>query len=444
MVRNMTEGSPMKLIIAFTIPLLIGNLFQQFYNIADIIIVGRFIGVHALAAVGATAPLFMGLLALTIGLSSGFTVITAQRFGAGDEAGVRHSAATAAMLSAVITLILMIASGLLMPKILQLMNISAELYDDAYHYVIIVSYGLAATMMYNLLSCICRALGDSRTPLYFLILSTLLNVGLAILFIVAFDWGVPGSAIALVVSQGIAAFLCLFYMRIKFPFLRLSREDWRFDSAFAKEHLKVGMPMALQFSIITLGIIVVQAVCNTFEAETIAAFISATRIEQVAMQPMISFGIAMAVYTAQNYGARKFDRIRKGVRQCSLLSFGLCVCAVALMYFFGIEIISGFTTDPDQFLLDQAALYLLFTVPFYFFLGQLFVYRNALQGMGIAIVPLLSSILELVIRSGSALLLADKWGYPGLCAASPVCWVAACLFTTGCYFYFSRRLFVEK
>ena len=202
--------------------------------------------------------------------------------------------------------------------------------------------------------------------------------------------------------------------------------------------------MALQFSIITLGIIVVQAVCNTFEAETIAAFISATRIEQVAMQPMISFGIAMAVYTAQNYGARKFDRIRKGVRQCSLLSFGLWVCAVALMYFFGIEIISGFTTDPDQFLLDQAALYLLFTVPFYFFLGQLFVYRNALQGMGIAIVPLLSSILELVIRSGSALLLADKWGYPGLCAASPVCWVAACLFTTGCYFYFSRRLFVEK
>lgn len=440
MVKNMTTGSPIKLIAAFTVPLLIGNIFQQFYNIADIIIVGRFIGVHALAAVGATAPLFMGLLALTIGLASGFTVITAQRFGADDEAGVRRSAAMAAMLSFGITLILMVLSGLLMPKILHLMNVSDELYDDAYHYVIIVSYGLIATMLYNLLSCICRALGDSRTPLYFLILATLLNIVLAVLFIVRFGWGVPGSAVALVIAQGISAVLCFFYMRYRFPFLRLHREDWHFDREFAWKHLKVGMPMAMQFSIITLGIIVVQAVCNTFGSETIAAFISATRIEQVAMQPMISFGIAMAVYTAQNYGARKFDRIRKGVRQCSYLSFGLCLEAVILMYFYGTVLISVFTTEEDPVLMAQAKLYLLFTVPFYFFLGQLFVYRNAMQGMGVAIVPLMSSILELVIRSGAALVLAAYRGYEGLCAASPICWIAACGFTTACYFYFSRRL----
>ena len=444
MVKNMTQGSPIKLIAAFTVPLLIGNIFQQFYNIADIIIVGRFIGIRALAAVGATAPLFMGLLALTIGLVSGFTVITAQRFGAGDFDGVRRSVAMSAILSGSITLALMLISGLLMPKILYLMNISDELYDDAYHYVIIVSYGLIATMMYNLLSCICRALGDSRTPLYFLILSTLMNIGLAVLFIVSFGWGVPGSAIALVIAQGVAAILCLFYMRHKFPFLRLRREDWRFDKDAAARHLKVGMPMAMQFSIITLGIIVVQAVCNTFGPETIAAFISATRIEQVAMQPMISFGIAMAVYTAQNYGARKFDRIKKGVRQCSYLSFGLCLGAVVLMYFFGTALVSGFTSEEAPFLLEQARLYLMFTVPFYFFLGQIFVYRNALQGMGISIVPLLSSLLELVIRSGAALVLASVWAYRGLCAASPLCWVVACVFTTACYYYFSRRLLAER
>ena len=440
MVRSMTSGSPIRLILAFTVPLLIGNVFQQFYNIADIIIVGRIMGVHALAAVGAAGPLFMLLIGLTIGLTSGFSVITGQRFGAGDRESVRHSVAMSVMLAIGMAVVLTAVMVVLMPQIMILMNISGELYDDAYHYISIISYGIIAMMMYNLLSAICRALGDSRTPLYFLMISSVLNVGLALLFIQQFGWGVPGSAIALVIAQGVSAILCLSYMLKRFPMLRLTRSDWGWDSAFAWKHLRLGLPMAAQFTIISLGILAVQSICNTFGSETIAGFVSASRIEQLAIQPMVSFGVAMAVYSAQNFGARNYDRIRAGVRQCSLVSFGFCVCAVVAMMLFGRELIAVFTSEPDAELLDQASLYLRTSVPFYLFLGQIFVYRNALQGMGISSVPLISSIIELFLRGFAAFVLAGIWGFFGICCASPICWVVACLFTAGSYFYVQHTM----
>lgn len=440
MIHSMTKGSPIKLILVFTIPLLIGNVFQQFYNIADIIIVGRIIGVHALASVGATAPVFMAMLGLTIGMASGFSVVVGQRFGAGDEEGVRRSVAMSTMLSVGLTLMLTIGAVICMPLIMAAMNISAELYNDSYHYVIIIAYGLIAMMMYNLLSCICRALGDSRTPLYFLMVSSILNVALALLFIMVFGWGVPGSAIALVIAQAISAVACFLYMRVHFPVLKLQRKDWVWDGAFALKHLKIGIPMASQFMIISLGILTIQSVTNTFGAETIAGFVSATRIEQLAMQPMISFGIAMAVYSAQNYGARKYDRIRKGAWQCSLVSLGFCTLAAAGMFFYGRELIVLFTSEYDEMLMQQASLYLKYSVPFYFFLGQIFIFRNVLQGMGISSVPLLSSLLELCMRGLAAFVLAGMWGYLGICYASPICWVTAFLFTTGCYFFVMHQM----
>lgn len=435
MVRKMTEGNPIKLILAFMVPLLIGNIFQQCYNIADMVIVGRIMGVRALAAVGASAPLFFIFLGLTIGLASGFTVVTGQRFGAGDAEGVRRSAAMSAMLSVGIMAVVTAAASLAMPLMMELMHITGELYDDAASYLQIVIYGIMAMMLYNLLSGLCRALGDSKTPLYFLILSSVLNILLALLFIMVFGWGVAGSAIALVIAQGVSAVLCFIYMAKRFPMLHTRREDWRFDAAFAWQHLRIGLPMCLQFGIIGLGVLFIQSVCNTFGAETIAGFVAATRLEQLAMQPMISFGVAMAVFSAQNYGARRYDRIKKGVRQCSIATFIFSCAAAAGMLGFGSELISIFTTEPDAMLLSQALLYLTLSVPCYFFLSQIFVYRNALQGMGISSVPLISGLLELGLRAVSAFVLAGMWGYTGICAASPICWIAACVFTAGCYFY---------
>lgn len=440
MVQNMTQGSPIRHILMFMVPLLIGNIFQQLYNIADIIIVGRTIGIEALAAVGATAPIFMLFFGLTIGITSGFSVITGQRFGANDEEGVRRSVAMSTILSLGFAILLTFLAYLGLPTLLYQMNVPSSLYSDSFHYISIVGYGIIAMVAYNLLACIIRSLGDSRTPLYFLILSSLLNIGLALFFIRTLHWGVPGSAFALVLAQGVSALLCLAYIYFRFPILHLRRSDWTWDTAFALTHLRIGIPMAVQFTIICLGIILIQAVCNTFGPSTIAGFISATRLEQLAIQPMISFGIAMAVYTAQNYGAHRYDRIRKGVKTCSLLSLAFSALAALLIHTYGKSMILLFMDNYYEPVLESALLYLWYSVPFYFFLGQIFIYRNVMQGMGISIVPLASSILELALRGGSAFLLASYLGYLGICYASPVCWVAACLFTSGSYFYVMHQM----
>ena len=438
--KNMTEGEPLKLIIPFMVPLLIGNVFQQLYNIADIIIVGRTIGVDALAAVGATAPLFMMLVVLTLGMSGGFSVVTGQRFGAGDLEGVRRSAAMTTMLCTIFVVIVMALAVIFIDPALAAMNIPDKLYADAKAYVMIIVYGLIFMMTYNMLSNILRSLGDSKTPLYFLIIATLLNIVLALVFIINFGWGVPGSALALVIAQGVSGLLCIIYIARKFPVLHLKLGDFKWDNRLAWEHIRMGMPMAVQFSVLGMGMIIIQAVCNRFGTETIAGFTAAMRIEQLALQPMISFGLAMAVYTAQNFGARKFARISRGVKKCSLLSIGFSVFAAVLMYFFGQEMIGVFLDNPSPKVMDEAKQYLHLSVPFYFFLSQIFIYRNSVQGMGIAMIPMLSGIVELVLRTAAALYLTVDYGYTGVCYASPIAWVGSSIFLFASYHYFLRLL----
>ena len=438
--KNMTEGEPLKLIIPFMVPLLIGNVFQQLYNIADIIIVGRTIGVDALAAVGATAPLFMMLVVLTLGMSGGFSVVTGQRFGAGDLEGVRRSAAMTTMLCTIFVVIVMALAVIFIDPALAAMNIPDKLYADAKAYVMIIVYGLIFMMAYNMLSNILRSLGDSKTPLYFLIIATLLNIVLALVFIINFGWGVPGSALALVIAQGVSGLLCIIYIARKFPVLHLKLGDFKWDNRLAWEHIRMGMPMAVQFSVLGMGMIIIQAVCNRFGTETIAGFTAAMRIEQLALQPMISFGLAMAVYTAQNFGARKFARISRGVKKCSLLSIGFSVFAAVLMYFFGQEMIGVFLDNPSPKVMDEAKQYLHLSVPFYFFLSQIFIYRNSVQGMGIAMIPMISGIVELVLRTAAALYLTVDYGYTGVCYASPIAWVGSSIFLFASYHYFLRLL----
>lgn len=440
MLHNMTEGEPLKLILLFMIPLLIGNVFQQLYNIADVVIVGRTIGVEALAAVGAVTPLFMMTMVLTIGLSNGCTVVTGQRYGAGDMEGMRRSIGTCTVLSVLFTLFIMGVFHLIIDPALVLMNIPAELLSDAKAYVMIIVDGLFAMMAYNLLSGIMRSLGDSKTPLYFLIVSSIVNIALALCFILYLGWGVPGSAIALVIAQAISAILCMVYIYMRFPQLHIGRKDFKLDGPEIWAHLRMGLPMAVQFSVLGLGIIVLQAVCNKFGGQQIAGFTAATRVEQMALQPMISSGIAMAVFTAQNYGARRFDRIREAVRKCSMLSLGFSLFAAACMFLFSEHIIGIFLENPAQEVMDAAHMYILYTVPVYFFLSQIFIYRNACQGMGIGLVPMLAGLIELIMRSGAAILLSENFGYLGACLASPVSWTCCAIFVFCAYHYFIRIL----
>ena len=275
MIKDLTHGEPVKLMLVFSIPLLIGNIFQQFYNIADIIIVGRTLGMNALAAVGAVSPLFFLIMFIIVGLTSGFAVITGQCFGAKDYDGVRRSVTISTVLSYIFTIIFSAVCCLYLGQILKWMNIPELIYQDAYLYTLIVTTGLVVTNFYNLLASIIRALGDSLTPLYCLIIASVLNIILVLWFILRLKMGVPGAAVALILSQGFSGILCLWYVKKKFPILHLKKDDWIFnkqDIDFAKEHLRVGIPMAVQFAILGAGILILQAVCNSFGPDVIASF----------------------------------------------------------------------------------------------------------------------------------------------------------------------------
>lgn len=435
----MTKGAPLKLLLLFSVPLLIGNIFQQLYNIADIVIVGRTLGMNALAAVGATSPVFFFLMFVVVGLTNGFAVITGQRFGAKDPVGVRRSVTVSTVLSSVFTIVFSVLLGLFMNVILGWMNVPREIYKDAFWYIQIVVAGLISANAYNLLASIVRALGDSKTPLYFLIFASLLNIVLALLFILKFGWGVPGSAVAVVISQAVSACLCVVYVKKRFPILHLKLDDWKFaikkeSIPFAMEHLKVGIPMALQYSILGIGILIIQSVCNTFGPDVIAAFTAALRIEQIATLPMVSFGVALAAYTAQNFGANNYSRIRAGVKRSSLINISLSIIMAILIHFWGSDVVGIFLGQAETEIIKIAREYLWISTIFYFFLGQIFIFRNALQGMGEAVLPLAASIAELVIRSFAAVYLAVKFSYFGIFYAGPIAWVTASTILAAGYF----------
>lgn len=439
MIKDLTEGNPLKLIVLFCIPLLIGNIFQQLYNIADLVIVGRTLGVEAFAAVGATAPLFFLIMFVIVGLTNGFAVVTGQRYGAKDYEGVRKSTAVSLILSGIITLICTILFSLFMHPILKWMNIPQNIYQDAYYYIEIIVIGLITTTLYNLLSSIIRALGDSKTPLYFLIVASILNIILALIAIKIFNLGVGGSAIAVILSQGFSVILCIYFIKLKFPILHLKKSDWNIIKTKefikdAKEHLRIGIPMGIQFSIIGIGIIIIQSVCNTFGSNVIAAITAALRIEQIATLPMTSFGVALAAYVAQNYGAKKFKRIRQGVLNTSIINIILSIIMAFLMRYSGCDIIEAFIGSATKEIIDIAHQYLLISTVFYFFLGQIFIFRNALQGMGETMYPLFSCIAELVMRSFAAVYLAIHFGYIGIFYSGPIAWVSAALILSLGYF----------
>ena len=439
MIKDLTEGNPLKLIVLFCIPLLIGNIFQQLYNIADLVIVGRTLGVEAFAAVGATAPLFFLIMFVIVGLTNGFAVVTGQRYGAKDYEGVRKSTAVSLILSGIITLICTILFSLFMHPILKWMNIPQNIYQDAYCYIEIIVIGLITTTLYNLLSSIIRALGDSKTPLYFLIVASILNIILALIAIKIFSLGVGGSAIAVILSQGFSVILCIYFIKLKFPILHLKKSDWNIIKTKefikdAKEHLRIGIPMGIQFSIIGIGIIIIQSVCNTFGSNVIAAITAALRIEQIATLPMTSFGVALAAYVAQNYGAKKFKRIRQGVLNTSIINIILSIIMAFLMRYSGCDIIEAFIGSATKEIIDIAHQYLLISTVFYFFLGQIFIFRNALQGMGETMYPLFSCIAELVLRSFAAVYLAIHFGYIGIFYSGPIAWISAALILSLGYF----------
>ncbi len=444
MIKNLTQGSPLKLIFMFCLPILIGNLFQQLYNISDILIVGRLIGVHALAAVGATAPIFFVFLLISFGFAGGLTVVTAQRFGANDLKGMRASMTHAFMASSVLSVLMSVILIFFLKPILRLMNVPSEIEHDAYVFMSILSFGLVIMVFYNLFFGFVRALGDSKTPLYFLIFSTILNIALNFVLIYFFKFGVSGSALGTVLSISIAFLLFVFYVYRKFPIIHLQKSDWHFNKKMLKEQLSISIPMSVQFSVLSISMMVIQSACNSFGSDVIAAFTAALRIEQLATQPLLALGITMATFSAQNWGAGKLSRIRQGVRLTAITSLIISVLMSLMVRYVGKNMISIFLNENNDFIINVGKTYLSISTLFYFFLSMIFIFRNTLQGMGKAVLPLMASLTELFVRSFAAVYLAKKMGYTGIFYASPIAWVGAMLVVTIGYFITIKKIKAKK
>lgn len=425
MVKDMTGGTPWKLILSFSIPLLIGNIFQQLYSMVDTIIVGRFLGVQALAAVGSTGSLSFLVLGFLSGITSGFSVLVAQRFGAEDEKGLRHYVAMSVYLGVLISVILTALTIVFTSPVLRMMNTPEDIFEDAAIYIIVIFVGILPSMFYNLLAGVLRALGDSKTPLYFLIIASLLNIVLDLFFIVTLHTGVAGAAYATIISQAVSAILCLVYMIKKFPILRFRKEELQYSHQSAFQLMKVGIPMALQFSITAIGTMILQGAINSLGSTVVGAYTAACKAEQLATQPMVTFGTTMASYTGQNLGAGRMDRIRKGVRSCVVISCLFCILGSLIVVLGGGFLVSLFITGEQPEVMAYAREYLNTIAVFFIPLGLIFIYRNTLQGMGDGFMPMMAGVAELAMRAFVAFYLAGKLGYTGICLAGPIAWIGA-------------------
>lgn len=425
MTNDMTHGSVMKLILAFSVPLFIGNIFQQFYSMADTIIVGRTIGVQALAAVGATGAISFLILGFAQGLTSGFSVVAAQFFGADDKEGLRKSVATSIVLCTAASVVITIIAVLTARPLLMLMNTPADIIDAAYQYIVVIYYGIFAAIFYNMISGLIRALGDSRSPLIFLAVGCITNIVLDYALIAGFGMGVEGAAWATVAAQLVSGFLCLTFVAKKFHIIHLSKADFKIDGELVARHLRIGVPMALQFSITAVGVMVLQTALNSFGSIAVAGFTAASKIENIATQPVATLGTAMATFAAQNYGAGKMDRIREGVKKSALLALAFSVVGGAAVMFFCKDLVSFFVGAGKPEVAAFAQTYLNIVAPFFFILGMLFIYRNTLQGMGMSKIPMLAGVSELFVRVVAAVWLASSLGYAGVCWASSIAWILA-------------------
>ena len=437
--NDMTSGSPVRLILQFMIPVCLGNIFQQFYNVADSIVAGQFIGVDALAAIGSTGSLMFFVTGWLNGLSSGFAILVSQWFGAKRYDHMRHYVAMSVYLAAAFAIVMTAGFLVLNEPILRLMNFSDEIMPDVMAYMEIIYAGLIVTAAYNFLAAFLRALGDSRSPLYFLIISALINVVLDIAFIVCFGMGVEGCAYATVIAQGISALLCFIYILKKYPILHLKKDDFRISFQSFGRLLALGIPMGLQFSITAIGTIIVQGAVNVYGEVYIAGFSAAGKLQNIIATVFTAFGATIATYVGQNRGAGKMDRVKTGVKYTQIMILVWSVVTMVIVYFFGEYMMLLFVSPSETEVIGVAEMYFKAVFWCYPFLGSIFLYRNTLQGMGYGLIPMLGGVFELVARSAIVMLVAGRTSFVGVCLSDPAAWIAALIPLVPYYIYTMRK-----
>lgn len=428
MTKSMTAGNPLKLILSFALPLLIGNLLQQTYNIIDAAIVGRFLGSDALASVGASSSVQFLVLGFCIGTSLGFGVPIARHFGAGDLKKLREYFYTSIVLTVVLAVILTVTCSLLCHAILKLLSTPRNIYSDAYKYLLVIFLGIPFSLLYNLLSSVLRSVGDSKTPFVFLALSTVLNIILDLLCVVVFGLGCAGAAIATVIAQAVSGILCAVFIARKVAVLRIEKEDRHIHKSKVINLIVMGVPMGLQYSITAIGSMVMQSANNKLGSVYVSGFTAGMRIKQFTMCPYDAFATGASVFASQNLGAGNYDRIKKGIRIGVVIGVLYGILAGIVLIFFGRDLSMIFVKKSAVDVLDASAKYLFCAGFFYWTLGILNTCRMCTQGLGYSGLAVFSGVTEMIARVAVSMIFVPKYGFTAICFTDQTAWVSACLY----------------
>ena len=438
--KNLTEGSPAKLIIGFAIPMFLGMLFQQFYSMVDTMIVGKFLGLKPLAGVGSTGSLNFMVIGFYIGVCNGFAIPVAQKFGAKDDSALRRFVANATWLCIGFAAVMTIAASVFCRDILLFLRTPQNVFQYAYWYMLIIFLGIPCTFLYNFLAALIRSLGDSRTPVVFLAISSVLNIVLDLVFILVFRWGVIGAALATVLSQGISGVCCLFYVGRTFPILHGSRSEWKVQPRYMVRLCTIGIPMGLQYSITAIGTLVIQAAVNGFGATVMAGVTAAGRLGNFLSCPIEALGQTMAPYVGQNVGAGKLKRVSKGLKAASLMGFCVSAVLLVIVVLFGRRMSVLFLDAGEVEAMGYAYQYMTVTAAGYCLLTLVNTVRFTIQGMGFSGIAILAGVFEMVARTLAGTLLVAVAGYFGICMANTLAWIFADAFLIPAFFLCRRRL----
>lgn len=440
MTKDLTQGNPLKLIIAFATPLFLGNLLQQLYNLMDTMIVGHFLGVDALAGVGATGSINFLIVGFCMGVCNGFVIPIAQKFGARDYKTMRAFFANSIYLSLGFAVVITTIVCLLARNILNVMQTPENIFGYSYTYIFIIFAGIPATFAYNLLAGVIRSVGDSKTPLIFLVISTVLNIGLDCAFIVVFKLGIAGAAYATILSQVLSAILCLIVIIKRYDVLHISGGEWELNGYYMNQLCGMGIPMGLQYSITAIGSVILQSSVNTLGSLAVASATATNKISMFLASPYDALGSTMATYGGQNIGAGRVDRIREGIRKSCSIAIGYFFIAFTVVYFFMDNMVALFVADPDPLMISQSRYFMMWLVSFYIPLAVVNIFRFLIQGVGFPKFAVLAGVFEMIARTIVGLFIVPVLGFTGMCLASPLAWILADSFLIPAYFSVMKKL----
>ena len=436
---NMTEGNILKNLIYFAVPVLIGNVFQQLYNVADTAIIGNILGDNALASVGASTPVYNLMIGFANGLTNGFAIIIARYFGADNEREMKKSVSLTYVLSAIIAVILTLSGIAFLHPLMKSLKTPDEIIGDTESYMRIIMMFSAVTIAYNMLAGMMRAIGNSKAPLYFLVISTFVNIGLDILFVKGFEMGVAGAAYATVISQGVSVILCFIYVMKKCNFLIFRKTDLIFDRELLSDLASTGLSMGLMYAIVSVGSVILQGAVNSLGTSTITAHTAARKIDDIFMLPLSTASMSASTFTSQNFGAGKMDRVKKGIKYSILIAFAWSAFSVLVVLLFRRPLIVALTGTTDKTVISTASQYIIWNVSFFFVLSVLIILRSSLQGVGRKLVPVSGSVMELLLKVLASLVIAPQLGYFGICILEPVIWLVCSLMVIADYIVFIRQ-----